>query len=153
MYGGHITDNWDRRLCNAYLAAFVREELLDGLTFFPKFEAPPPNLSYKQYCEYVDEHLKVETPTAFGLHPNSEINFMTAQVRADRRSPTHLPPITSPRTGAPPIPPKAPHLQNRMTNPCPLATLPTQSRFLVRPTNSFLPRASCSRAEVSALAA
>jgi len=79
MYGGHITDNWDRRLCNTYLTAFLKEELLDGLTFFPKFEAPPPNLSYKQYIEYVEEHLLHETPTAFGLHPNSEINFMTQQ--------------------------------------------------------------------------
>ena len=31
MYGGHITDNWDRRLCNTYLSAFVREELVEGV--------------------------------------------------------------------------------------------------------------------------
>jgi dynein heavy chain len=79
MYGGHITDNMDRRLCAAYLNAYVREELLDGLTFFPKFEAPPPNLSYKQYCEYIEDTLTAETPMAFGLHANAEINFMTAQ--------------------------------------------------------------------------
>jgi len=79
MYGGHITDAWDRRLCNTYLAAFLKEELMDGLSFFPKFEAPPPNLSYKQYLEYVEEQLSGDSPTAFGLHPNSEINFMTQQ--------------------------------------------------------------------------
>ena len=42
MYGGHITDNKDRRLCAAYLNTYLREELLDGLQFFPSFEAPPP---------------------------------------------------------------------------------------------------------------
>jgi len=78
MYGGHITDNWDRRLCSTYLNTYLREELLDGLAFFPRFEAPP-NLSYKQYCEYIDEHLAKETPAAFGMHPNSEINFMQQQ--------------------------------------------------------------------------
>ena len=36
-------------------------------------------MSYKQYLEYVDEYLTKETPTAFGLHANSEINFMTRQ--------------------------------------------------------------------------
>ena len=39
----------------------------------------PPRTSLAQYVEYVDEHLRVETPMAFGLHANSEINFMTAQ--------------------------------------------------------------------------
>jgi len=79
MYGGHITDNFDRRLCGAYLQTYVREELLDGLSFFPKFEAPPPSLSHKQFVEYVDETLVNETPIAFGLHANAEINFMTQQ--------------------------------------------------------------------------
>jgi len=79
MYGGHITDNFDRRLCAAYLVTYVREELLDGLSFFPKFEAPPPSLSHKQFVEYVDETLVNETPVAFGLHANAEINFMTQQ--------------------------------------------------------------------------
>ena len=88
MYGGHITDNWDRRLCAAYLSAYVREELLDGLAFFPKFEAPP-NLAYKQYIEYIEETLVNETPIAFGLHPNSEINFMTRRpTRSSRRPPS-----------------------------------------------------------------
>ena len=41
MYGGHITDNFDRRLCNAYLLSYIKEELLDNLAFFPKFEVPP----------------------------------------------------------------------------------------------------------------
>ena len=82
MYGGHITDAKDRRLCSAYLQTYVREELLDNLAFFPKFDVPPSTLSHKQYCEYIEEKLAVETPAAYGLHPNSEIGFMTRQADA-----------------------------------------------------------------------
>ena len=78
MYGGHITDNKDRRLCSAYLNTFLREELLESLQFFPSFEAPPP-LGHAQYLEYIEEHLVTETPAAYGLHTNSETNFMMRQ--------------------------------------------------------------------------
>ena len=79
MYGGHITDNWDRRLCSNYLIASVNEQLLENLNLFPKFEVPPSHYSHKQYCEYIEERLAMETPAAYGLHANSEINFMTRQ--------------------------------------------------------------------------
>ena len=82
MYGGHITDAFDRRLCAAFLRTYVREELLDNLAFFPKFEVPPATFTHKQYCEYIEERLAVETPLAYGLHPNSEIGFMTRQAEA-----------------------------------------------------------------------
>ena len=48
MYGGHITDAWDRRLCNSYLKTYFKEELLDSLQLFPKFEPPSSGISYKQ---------------------------------------------------------------------------------------------------------
>ncbi|KAL1498812.1 hypothetical protein AB1Y20_014117 [Prymnesium parvum] len=79
MYGGHITDAWDRRLCNTYLKSFLKEELLDSLQLFPKFDVPSSALSYKQYLEYIEEQLAAETPSAFGMHSNSEMNFMMRQ--------------------------------------------------------------------------
>ena len=78
FYGGHITDNYDRALCEAYLAVYLRFELLEGIAMFPGF-ASPPTLTYKGYLEYIDEGLDRETPIAYGLHPNAEINFMTMQ--------------------------------------------------------------------------
>ena len=78
FYGGHITDNYDRALCTAYLLAYVRVELLEGINMFPGF-ASPPTLNYKGYLEYIEESLERETPIAYGLHPNAEINFMTQQ--------------------------------------------------------------------------
>ena len=35
MYGGHITDDWDRRLCNAYLRKYCVHEILEGLELCP----------------------------------------------------------------------------------------------------------------------
>ncbi len=31
MYGGHITDDWDRRLCRTYLEEFMRPEQVGGV--------------------------------------------------------------------------------------------------------------------------
>jgi len=82
MYGGHITDDLDRRLCASYLSVYMTEALLDGFQLYPKFEVPSPALTHKQFVEYVDETLVNESPLCYGLHANSEINFMTAQATA-----------------------------------------------------------------------
>eukprot|EP00762_Andalucia_godoyi_P000343 ANDGO_03199.mRNA.1 Dynein beta chain len=79
MYGGHITDDWDRRLCSSYLRSYVKEELFEGMELFPQFPVPPGTLSYAEYLEFVDTQLPGESPMAFGLHPNAEIGFLTAQ--------------------------------------------------------------------------
>lgn len=42
MYGGHISDDWDRRLCSAYLDVYLREEMLEGnFELAPSFVGPP----------------------------------------------------------------------------------------------------------------
>ncbi|XP_075415820.1 dynein axonemal heavy chain 17 [Tenrec ecaudatus] len=77
MYGGHITDDWDRRLCRTYLAEYLRAEMLEGdVHLAPGFQTPP-NLDYKGYHEYIDENLPPESPYLYGLHPNAEIGFLT----------------------------------------------------------------------------
>ncbi len=35
MLGGHIVDDWDRRLCNSYLFNIMGDALLDELELFP----------------------------------------------------------------------------------------------------------------------
>ncbi|XP_072536739.1 dynein axonemal heavy chain 11 [Salminus brasiliensis] len=78
MYGGHITDEWDRRLCRTHLQELFNPRLLEGELFLcPGFPAPP-DLDYAGYHSYVDERLPVENPSLYGLHPNAEIEFMTA---------------------------------------------------------------------------
>jgi len=86
LYGGHITDNWDRLLCSSYLEFYMREELLDEMEMYPfnenfpdeRFRSPPV-LPYDQYFEYIDHEMRPENPVAFGLHPNAEISVKTAE--------------------------------------------------------------------------
>ena len=80
MYGGHITDDWDRRLCNTYLEEYVRPEVVDGnVFFFEEFCCPnPANASMTDFRALANEGLAMETPKAFGLPANAEIGFRTA---------------------------------------------------------------------------
>ncbi|XP_061866833.1 dynein axonemal heavy chain 17 isoform X5 [Colius striatus] len=82
MYGGHITDDWDRRLCRTYLSEYICEEMLEGEVYLaPGFQIPP-SLDYKGYHQYIDDNLPPESPYLYGLHPNAEIGFLT--VTSDR---------------------------------------------------------------------
>ncbi|XP_057629488.1 dynein axonemal heavy chain 9 isoform X4 [Chionomys nivalis] len=77
MYGGHITDDWDRRLCRTYLEEFIRPEMLEGeLSLAPGFPLPC-NMDYSGYHQYIDAELPPESPYLYGLHPNAEIGFLT----------------------------------------------------------------------------
>ncbi|XP_073817376.1 dynein beta chain, ciliary-like [Musca autumnalis] len=77
MYGGHITDDRDRRLCRTYLEEFMQPDLIDGeLQFCPGFRAPGI-LKYAGYHDYIDENLPPESPNLYGLHLNAEIGFLT----------------------------------------------------------------------------
>jgi dynein heavy chain len=76
MYGGHITDKWDRRTCSTYLEILMRELLFEDMELAPKFTVPPAG-SYQEYEEYIENTLPDESPVMFGLHPNAEIDFLT----------------------------------------------------------------------------
>ena len=80
MYGGHITDDWDRRTNSTYLKVLIKPEIMTGmnLTLAPGFRSPDPKkFDRTAYEKYVDEKLPVEDPRMFGLHPNAEIGYLT----------------------------------------------------------------------------
>lgn len=116
MYGGHIVNDFDRKMCNTYLGKslssnpgrtlaiviltnpaindhnsvlvefFMRDDLLDEMEMFPyndeeksaSYMSPSPS-SYDKYLEHIDNNLTQDTPIAFGMHPNAEIEFRTTQ--------------------------------------------------------------------------
>jgi dynein heavy chain len=77
MYGGHITDNIDRRLEETYLLEYLQPEMLDAdLEIAPGFISPPPS-DFAEYHTYIDEQIPPESPYLYGLHPNAEIDYLT----------------------------------------------------------------------------
>jgi len=85
MYGGHIVDNWDRVFCSNFLDNLMLNELLEEKELFPfiegkgiTFKCPAPQ-AYEKYIEYIETECPPETPLAFGMDPNAEIDFRTNQ--------------------------------------------------------------------------
>lgn len=83
MYGGHITDHFDRITNNTYLDVLVEPKLLQNMNLVPSnqpiYRILDPNKSnYSDYQKYI-EKLPTESPQMFGMHPNAEINFLTNQ--------------------------------------------------------------------------
>ncbi|MED6251879.1 Dynein heavy chain 11, axonemal, partial [Ataeniobius toweri] len=77
MYGGHITDVWDRRLCKTYLQEFMNPNMFGAELFLcPGFLAPP-FLDYTGYHVYIDENLPTENPMVYGLHLNADLECLT----------------------------------------------------------------------------
>lgn len=49
MYGGHITDDWDRRLCRTYLEEFIKPEMMEGELYLAPGFPLPGNMDYNGY--------------------------------------------------------------------------------------------------------
>ncbi|UJR10317.1 hypothetical protein I4U23_014523 [Adineta vaga] len=77
MYGGHITDDWDRRLCRNYLETYLNPSMFEGDLQLASDFPLPPSLDYKAYHAYIDDKLPSESPKLYGLHHNAEIDFLS----------------------------------------------------------------------------
>uniref|UniRef100_A0A8C4ZK88 Uncharacterized protein n=1 Tax=Gadus morhua TaxID=8049 RepID=A0A8C4ZK88_GADMO len=77
MYGGHITDDWDRRLCRTYLEEYIKPEMVEGEHYLAPGFPIPGNTDYTGYHQYIDDSLPAESPYLYGLHPNAEIGFLS----------------------------------------------------------------------------
>ena len=83
MYGGHIVDDWDRRLCAAYLEGLMVNDLLsEEFELLPyagdkaSLRTPAPGVSFEKFKNRIESALAdKETPLYYGLHPNAEINL------------------------------------------------------------------------------
>jgi len=89
MYGGYITDDWDRIFCSSFLLNLMNEQLFEDVELFPFIEGKnnitfkcPNAWPWEKYVEYIRDELPPETPLAFGMHPNAEIDFRTTQCKS-----------------------------------------------------------------------
>jgi dynein heavy chain len=81
MYGGHITDAWDRRTCNTYLSKIMHDgifkKMVFGSTAGNDFVSPDPtSLDYQGYVDYIENDMVPEAPPLFGMHANAEIGYL-----------------------------------------------------------------------------
>lgn len=83
MYGGRVTDNFDRRIVTCYLLEYLGEFIFDSNATFlfakmPEWEYLIPNEeTIEQTIEFIDKIPLFTPPQVFGLHSNAEITYYT----------------------------------------------------------------------------
>lgn len=84
-YGGHVTDDWDRRLLLTYVGDFFKDEAV-GQPFFKLSSLPtyyvPKDGPQSTYREYISMLPNMDQPEAFGQHPNADITSQIQETRA-----------------------------------------------------------------------
>ena len=86
MYGGHVVEDWDRRLTMAYLRKYFVEQALEPMEMFPGFTSPPNTMNKAQVMDFVEETMPMDTPLSLGLHPNAEIGYKLRETETYGRS-------------------------------------------------------------------
>jgi dynein heavy chain, axonemal len=119
MYGGHVTDDWDRRLVSAYLRTHMNENIIEGADYFPGFSTPNTSVNRKGLLEYIETSFPPETPIAFGLHPNAEIGFRLTQADNMFKNITELQPKSSSGSGGMSLQDKAKHVLDEIMEKMP----------------------------------
>ena len=84
MYGGRVTDDFDRRVLMTYLKEYFGDFIFDKNQkfYFSQQKAfdyvIPENSTVEKYLEYIIGNIPMyQSPTVFGLHPNAEIQYST----------------------------------------------------------------------------
>lgn len=88
MYGGRVTDDYDRRVLNTYLKEFMGDFIFDTNQkfFFSQsdfqYVIPPDEAITKELIEVEIDKIPLFTnPNVFGLHSNAEIQYFSNSVK------------------------------------------------------------------------
>ncbi|XP_044753245.1 dynein axonemal heavy chain 2 [Coccinella septempunctata] len=83
-YGGHVTDDWDRRLLITYINQFFCEDAIN-IAFYRLSNLPtyyiPRDGSLHSYQDYITLLPNIDRPEAFGQHPNADITSQIIESR------------------------------------------------------------------------
>ncbi|WAR21987.1 DYH2-like protein [Mya arenaria] len=83
-YGGHVTDDWDRRLLLTYINDYFNDNSINTpffqLSSLTTYYIPKdgPLSSYKEYVSMLPN---IDHPEAFGQHPNADIQSQIQETR------------------------------------------------------------------------
>ena len=73
QYGGRVTDDYDKRLLNTFGRVWFGEVMFaDSFEFYVGYKIPKCK-RIEDYLAFIDELPLVDSPEAFGLHPNADI--------------------------------------------------------------------------------
>ncbi|KAJ3317317.1 Dynein heavy chain 10, axonemal, partial [Blyttiomyces sp. JEL0837] len=87
IYGGRVTDDYDRRVLMTYLDEYMGDFLFDTFQPFFFFKSAsveykiPPTGSRDDYIASIESLPLTNAPDVFGLHPDAEIGYLTNSVK------------------------------------------------------------------------
>uniref|UniRef100_A0A2K5XKM5 Dynein axonemal heavy chain 2 n=1 Tax=Mandrillus leucophaeus TaxID=9568 RepID=A0A2K5XKM5_MANLE len=83
-YGGHVTDDWDRRLLTTYINDYFCDQSL-SIPFYRLSALEtyfiPKDGSLASYKEYISLLPGMDPPEAFGQHPNADVASQITEAR------------------------------------------------------------------------
>ncbi|KAH0626110.1 hypothetical protein JD844_000881 [Phrynosoma platyrhinos] len=102
-YGGHVTDDWDRRLLTTYINDYFCEQSIAAplykLSVLDAYYIPKDG-NLASYKEYITLLPGMDPPEAFGQHPNADVASQITEARTLFETLLSLQPQTTP-TGVP----------------------------------------------------
>jgi dynein heavy chain len=87
MYGGRVSDDFDRRILSTYCNEFFGDFLFDTFQqfFFSRdghdYQLPPQGSPFEAYVKQVQALPLTCSPAVFGLHANAEIGYFNNRIR------------------------------------------------------------------------
>ncbi|KAM7351793.1 dynein heavy chain 2, axonemal kl-2 isoform 2-T2 [Cochliomyia hominivorax] len=83
-YGGHVTDDWDRRLLTTYINQYFCNDALNitkfRLSSLNNYFIPPEG-DLQSYLEHIQQFPNFDKPEAFGQHSNADIASLIGETR------------------------------------------------------------------------
>ncbi|KAM6163721.1 dynein axonemal heavy chain 2 [Rhynchocyon petersi] len=83
-YGGHVTDDWDRRLLTTYINDYFCDQTLSTpfyrLSVLETYVIPKDG-SMASYKDYISMLPGMDPPEAFGQHPNADVASQITEAR------------------------------------------------------------------------
>jgi dynein heavy chain len=83
MYGGRVTDSYDRRVIVTYLDEYMGDFIFDKNREFLFAKSKEHNydvpkiLNFEGFMNQINDIPIINSPEVFGLHPNAEITYYT----------------------------------------------------------------------------
>ena len=88
MYGGRVSDSYDRRILTTYLDEYLGDFLFDTFQPFHFYQSRdvdisiPPVGGRDSYMVSIEGLPLVQSPEVFGLHANADISYYTNATKA-----------------------------------------------------------------------